>query len=358
MNIHSPPSLRPPVLSLSSCLLLLLLLLPAAPVSGELTFEPSWELPDYAKVRSQMINWIEQQNNEEALEEEAYSLWPSVDLRGAEGPELLDRVVEIFGICDARAGALVKACNANLKFPVPPDGNWLSDPALAPLERNNLQLYYARWLAQYGHYDEAVEILAELTPEEVVDPAGLLFYRAVAFQQLVEPEASRAALVQLLEHEEALPERFQQVAQLLDRDLAGLQDESLDHVARRMNDVRRRLDIGRAGKQVQVVEKGVIDSLDRIIKKLEEQQQQQQSSSAGNSQGSQPMPDSVLPSMKAPMQVDQRDIGSKSGWGDLPPKQREQALQQIGREFPAHYRELVEQYFRELADQSKSSLSK
>ena len=337
--------------------LLLLLFLPAALVRAELTFEPSWELPDYAKVRGQIVGWIEQEDFENGLAEEAYALWPSVDLRGTEGPELLDRVVETFALNDERAQALVEACNANLKFPVPPDGNWLGDPALTPLKRENLQLYYARWLAQHGHYDEAAVILAELAPADVVDPAGLLFYRAVAFQQLVEPEDSRSALVQLLEREEELPERFQQVAKLLQRDLAGLQDESLDHIARRMNDVRRRLDIGRAGKQVQVVEKGVIDSLDRIIKKLEDEQQQQQSSSSGGSQGSKPMQDSMLPSMKAPMQVDQRDIGSESGWGDLPPKEREQALQQIGREFPAHYRELIEQYFRELADESNASPS-
>ena len=130
----------------------------------------------------------------------------------------------------------------------------------------------------------------------------------------------------------------------------------MDHIARRMNDVRRRLDIGRAGKQVQVIEKGVLDSLDRIIKKLEEQQQQQQcNQQGGGQQSSKPMQDSQLPSMRAPMQVDQRDVGNQSGWGDLPPKEREQALQQIGREFPVHYRELIEQYFRELADESNNT---
>ena len=42
----------------------------------------------------------------------------------------------------------------------------------------------------------------------------------------------------------------------------------------------------------------------------------------------------------------------QSGWGDLPPHEREQALQQIGRDFPAHYRDLIEQYFRELATET------
>ena len=46
------------------------------------------------------------------------------------------------------------------------------------------------------------------------------------------------------------------------------------------------------------------------------------------------MEDSRLPSMKAPMKVDQRDIGSKSGWGALPDKERKQAMQQIGAPLP------------------------
>jgi len=47
--------------------------------------------------------------------------------------------------------------------------------------------------------------------------------------------------------------------------------------------------------------------------------------------------------------VTQKGVGHRSDWGNLPPKQREEALQQIGRDFPAHYRDIIEQYFRKLA---------
>jgi hypothetical protein len=47
--------------------------------------------------------------------------------------------------------------------------------------------------------------------------------------------------------------------------------------------------------------------------------------------------------------VDQKKIGSKSGWGDLPPKEREEALQQISKDLPAHFRDVIEEYFRKLA---------
>ncbi|MCH2114766.1 MAG: hypothetical protein MK171_07655 [Pirellulales bacterium] len=334
-----------------------LLLLWGAPQNSarsELAFELSWQMPSYGQVRRQLFEWIESEGLDDHLAEQAYSLWPTVELRPTEGPELLDRVLKTFSLADPRALALVKACNADLGFPVPPDGSWLDDPSFSAVKRNNLRLYYARWLAQHAFYDEVLKALAELSPVDVVDPAGLLFYRAIAHQQLVQPEESRAAIVELLEQEDALPQRFRKVAKLLERDLVGLKDESLDHVARRMNDVRRRLDIGLAGKQVEVVEKGVLDSLDRIIKKLESQQQQR-SGLGGGGQSARPMQDSRLPSMRAPMQVDPRDIGSSSGWGELPEKEREQAMQQIGRDFPAHYRDLIQQYFRELARESNTS---
>ena len=47
---------------------------------------------------------------------------------------------------------------------------------------------------------------------------------------------------------------------------------------------------------------------------------------------------------KGPGEVTKKNIGSGSGWGDLPPKEREEAMQQIGRDFPAHYRDVIEQY--------------
>jgi hypothetical protein len=325
---------------------------------GELSFEPSWDLPEYAQVRQQVFQWIRDSDLNRAERKAARELWPAANLGETEGGLLLDRAAQTFAEVDDRARKLVDACNAGFSGPLPPDADWLRLDGVPEFVRDNLSLYYARWLAQRGLYDEVLEAIDGLQPADVIDPAGLLFYRTVAHQQLVHPEQSRAALVQLLEHEDALPRRYQQVAQLLSRDLAGLKDESLDHIARRMNDVRRRLDFGRAGDQVQLVEQGVIDSLDKLIKKIEEQQQQQQcSGSISSQQSGRPMEDSRLPSMRAPMQVEQRDVGHKSGWGDLPPKEREEALQQIGREFPAHYRELIEQYFRELADESNSSPS-
>ena len=48
-----------------------------------------------------------------------------------------------------------------------------------------------------------------------------------------------------------------------------------------------------------------------------------------------------------------KNIGNHSGWGDLPPKEKEEAIQQISKEFPSHYRDIIEQYFRKLASEEE-----
>ncbi len=87
-------------------------------------------------------------------------------------------------------------------------------------------------------------------------------------------------------------------------DMEGLKDDSLDHISRRMEDVRRRLGQGRSGERVQTIEKGVIESLDKLIKKAEDQAQQQAQMAAGSAQTppSTPMQDSHLAEAERPRQ--------------------------------------------------------
>jgi hypothetical protein len=206
---------------------------------------------------------------------------------------------------------------------------------------------------QNGYFDEAISWTDGLKTDDVVAPDALLFYRAIALHRLVQPNEADATLGQLLQREDGLPTRYQQLASLMRQDLVGLEDESLDHIARRMDDVRRRLALGRSGERVQGVENGVIESLDKLIKDLEDQMQQQQQAQSAGSAGGQPsgtpMQDSRIAELKGPGKVEPRDVGRGSGWGNLPDKDREKALQEVGREFPSHYREVIEEYFRRLA---------
>ena len=80
----------------------------------------------------------------------------------------------------------------------------------------------------------------------------------------------------MLDGAETSPRRYVAVARLMQADLEALKPDTLDHIARRMEDIQRRLDLGRAGPKVRKVQDGVIESLDKLIKKLEDEQDKQQ----------------------------------------------------------------------------------
>jgi hypothetical protein len=319
-----------------------------AQTSDEFAAEPTWDRVDAEAISGQLEEYLNTAEIDSQHQAAARTAWESKS--GAAGIDVLDRLASTLAKSDDRVATLVDYCTGVSKAEVLPEFAWLAVSDTPQFVRYNMRLYLARWLVQQGYYDEAIAWTDGLSTEDVVLPESLLFYRAVAHHRLVEPDKADTAISQLLEREEDLPMRYQKLADLMRQDLSGLEDESLDHIARRMEDVRRRLAQGRTGEQVQKVENGVLESLDKLIKKAEDQMQQSQSSSsAGGQPSGAPMQDSQIAELKGPGKVEPRDIGRGSGWGNLPEKDREKAMQDISREFPSHYREVIEEYFRRLA---------
>jgi hypothetical protein len=333
-----------------STLCLLALALAALPET--VAEQAAWQAPKVQEVRAQAFTWLDAKKVDAAARAKVESLWSNLPSQPTED-ELLVCLARTFATSDPNAAKLVSLCSGPRSQLIVPGQPWLSDGSAPPLVTANLRLLYARWLVHESLFDEAQEQLAGLTPVDVVAPASLLFYQSVVFHALLNKESGLKSLDELLEGEQSSPRRYIALAKLMQEDLKGLQDDTLDHIARRMEDIRRRLDLGRAGPKVRGEEDGVIKSLDKMIKKLEDQQQQQQQTGgeANNLRSSSPAPDSRLMGGKGPGEVTKKNIGSKSGWGDLPPKEREEAMQQIGRDFPAHYRDAIEQYFRRLASE-------
>lgn len=323
--------------------------LPADPLAKT----PGWQPPGAEEVRRTAFAWLDDQKVDASVRAKAEAIWASVPSSppGPAQTALLERLAETFALADPAARRLVELCSGPRRDPTLPDAAWLTDPKTPPFEAHNMRLAYGRWLVGVRLFEEARDQLSGLQPADVVDPASLLFYHAVACHQLLDRKDGLAALGQLLDGSRASPARYVAVARLMKADLAGLQSDSLDHIGRRMQDIERRLDLGRAGPKVRKVEDGVIDSLDKLIKDLQDQQQQA-AAGANSTQSSSPAQDSRILGGKGPGEVTKKGVGSKSGWGDLPPKEREEAMQEISREFPSHYRDAIEQYFRRLAGQS------
>jgi tetratricopeptide (TPR) repeat protein len=237
-----------------------------------------------------------------------------------------------------------------------------SNPSYIDLEslpkptRMSVRTWLSRELIRARLYDEALPAIAEVEPEFSIDPAATLFFRGVCYHALLKKEQALTDLRRLLENEKNCPIRFSRTAHLMVADIKPLKEDSLDEISRIMTDVTRRLDLGRTDERVKDQEQKIIDKLSKLIEKIEEQQQQQQQQQqssqgqGGNQDGqSSPMNESQIAGGGANGDVDRKNIEDRDGWGKLPPAERQQALQQISRDLPTHYREAIEAYFRKLA---------
>jgi hypothetical protein len=102
-------------------------------------------------------------------------------------------------------------------------------------------------------------------------------------------------------------------------------------------------------KPTQQKQKDAVDKLDALIKLLEERRRQGQGMSTANPD--RPAEDSVImggPGGSGPLHDANRNGRS---WGQLPAHKREQILQSMTEGFPAHYQQLLERYYRRLAEE-------
>src|SRR5690606_7634768 len=134
------------------------------------------------------------------------------------------------------------------------------------------------------------ETLAGLEVANVCDPATLLFYRAAAEHHLLKKDECLADVRLLPQRENELPSRFAKLAQLMQADMEPLKADSVDEIARLMQVVERRLDLGRAGTRVREEEQQIVDKLDKLIENIEQQMQQMQQQQQQQQQSGSPTP--------------------------------------------------------------------
>jgi hypothetical protein len=334
-----------------ACAVVVLAAAPVGASSDGLRRSAAWQAPDVGMAVDLLIEGLEEQG----VEEEAMAA-ASAQLRSAWKEAENDRLNAFVEAAASVVPAIEQVTELAAVSPTAIDEErW---EAIAKPLRDSIQLWAARHLVRMRLYDEALPLLVGLTPSETVDPAACLFYRAVCNHALLNKTPVVQDLELLLSVEEAAPVRFVRTARLMLADIEPLREDSLDEISRLMSDVGRRLDLGRSGQRVLDQEQEIIDKLSKLIDQIEEQQQQQQqqqqaqSESQGGSDGGQgqPMDDSRIAGGPGGVgDVDRRNLGDRDGWGNLPPAERQESLQQIGRDLPTHYREAIEAYFRKLA---------
>src|SRR5207247_4446861 len=93
---------------------------------------------------------------------------------------------------------------------------------------------------------------------KVIDPSAYLFHRAVAEHALLLKKEAAESIVRLLDDAADSPERYKMVAGLMLFDMMGWKAKDLGWIARKMDNIERRLELARGGPQTQKMQKEVV----------------------------------------------------------------------------------------------------
>lgn len=190
-----------------------------------------------------------------------------------DGRSVFDRTVDSIVLGAPEAAALLAAAK-DVSVPAPTAvPALLKDTNLNPFVRANLAAAYAKALAGRRVYEEALEALKGVRAEHVVDPAGFYFYKAVAEHALMLREPAVSSIARLLDDVADAPDRYRVTATLMFFDLQqwAKDPKDLSNIEKLMDNSGRRLDLARAGRHTQDIQKKIVFRLDEKIKELEAQ---------------------------------------------------------------------------------------
>jgi len=235
-----------------------------------------------------------------------------------------------------------------------------------PFVATNAAFYEIKSLVALDRTLEAGERLKELSARSgnVADytyfASEFDFLRGYCLLADLQYDAASAALKEFLaKHADASPRLLISAKQIL-VELANREKGKLGDVVDLMDFSRRRLKNQDAGEIVRTRQQNIIDLLDNLIKDAEKKEKQSSSSSSGSGGGGQnqsggkpsnPMQQSRLPGGDPGGTPARQAKRANPGemWGAMPPAERERVLQALRETFPGRYRQLVEQYYEELA---------
>jgi len=308
---------------------------------------------DSDRVRTEVLSWLASSGQTAETLKNVAARWADTDtLSRLTGEQLLDLAVESFAVADEGTRQLLDATYTDQ----PVDAILFDGIRNSPFYESQIRLLHGRWLTQHRYYDEALTMMEPLTPDDVIDPASLLFYRAVGQAELLRRKDALDSLALLLHSTQEVPRRFQIVAEMLQEDLIGREDEGMDLVERLMKDVERRLELGESGKPTQDQGDAIIAALDKLLEDMESEQEQQQQNGSGSQGGQQQAPQqaanqSTIKGGSADGEADRRNLTEEGSWGMLDSKAEARARELIRGKLPANYLDQIGRFSRKLAEQ-------
>jgi len=319
------------------------------------------QAPTAEEARNRTLAWLK------AVDKQDTGILAPFDAVWREDGTLLDRVTKTLELGDSDAKKLIDAAR-DPSTPAPTTVPAVIKDASRPaFYRANLALAYAKALSERRVYEEGLEALKAVRVEDVVDPSSFLFYKAVAEHALLLKRDADDTILRLLDDVVDAPERHKMVAALMHFDMRQWRDKDLGWIARKMNNIERRLDLSRGGPRTQKMQKEVVMRLDELIKELEQQGNCQcnggncpnggnSGKPGANTRASSPQQDSFGGTGSGPGTVDPRKFKEiAKNWGQLPERERAKAMVELTKDLPSRHREVIETYFKKLASSDNGS---
>ncbi len=176
----------------------------------------------------------------------------------------------------------------------------------------------------------------------------------------LESDAALSALGAVTD-EQTLPYRLRVAARQIRLEAERRERGTLGEVADLMGYLSDRFAATDVGERVAERGEQVVSLLDQLISEAEQNESSSSSSSSGGQGGQQAQrPERGPPRGESSAPEGSGQIGELGAaqpvnpgemWGKLPPAERERVLQSLRARFPSRYRDLVEQYYRALAEE-------
>ena len=281
-----------------------------------------------------------------------------------ESRSILDRVADTIALGNTEAKSLLEDAR---KIDTPAAAQvpaLLKDAKQDSFLRANLALAFAKHNANKKAYEEALEALSAITPEQVVDPASYFFFKAVSEHATMKRDAATATINRLLDDVLDAPDRYRMVATLMFFDMLDWSPDPKDltNIQRLMDNSGRRLDLARPGEKTQDIQKKIVFRLDELIKEMENQCKGGQCNGGACPNGgkpcnkpgsalnpSNPAQDSQIMGGSGPGKIDEKKLREVSEvWGTLPPDKRAKVVEELTRDLPTKYKPMIDEYFKSL----------
>jgi hypothetical protein len=207
-------------------------------------------------------------------------------------------------------------------------------------------------------FEHASLLLKVINPRRVRHPAEYHYLRSVTEFSLNNRKVADASCDWLLDDFTlTVPNRYLALAYVMKKDMEQWKEKSLEAVGRKMDDVAKRLALGKAGPETRRRQKEILDGLDRMIKEAEDDAKPKETKGAegglpgeqekgqGDAQGARPKDDSDIAGTSGKGEIDQKRIREIARvWGKLPEKEREKYLLDKSRDMPARYQDAIKKY--------------